>query len=129
MKNNRKEKVMEDIYSFLLGEEEFEKIVSEKKVAHLFINSNKYKALAEGNVITFVYGEGEEKRTIEAVIDSILHFPTVTEAIESIGKEKCGFKNSQTFDKASDIFLSNESYEPVEKYGVGAILFSLKEKK
>lgn len=120
---------MEDIYSFLLGEDEFEKVIEGKKQAHLFININKYKTLAEGNQITFVCGDGEEKKTLEVVIDSILHFPTVVEAIESLGKEKCGFKNSQTFDKASDIFLSNESYEPVEKFGIGAILFNLKDKK
>ena len=120
---------MEDIYRFSISEEEFDKVISEKKQAHIFINSKKYKAFAEGNVITFFCSEGEEVRKVEVIIDSILHFPTVTEAIESIGKEKCGFKNSQTFDKASDIFLSNESYEPVEKYGVGAILFRLKDKK
>lgn len=120
---------MEDIYKFAISEEEFEKILTEKKQAHIFINSNKYKSFAEGNLITFVSGEDEDKRVVEVVIDSIFHFPTVTEAIESIGKEKCGFKNSQTFDKASDIFLSNESYELVEKYGVGAILFRLKDKK
>ena len=120
---------MEDIYSFSLLEEDFEKVVEEKKQAHLFINNNKYKTLAEGNEITFYCGEGEDRKSVQAVILSVLHFPTITEAIESLGKEKCGFKNSQTFDKATDIFLSNESYEPVEKYGIGAILFDLKDKK
>ena len=120
---------MEDIYSFLISEEEYEKVIEEKKRVHLFINDNKHKKLGEGNVISFIVSENETKKSVDAVIESILYFPTVTDAVEGLGKEKCGFKNSQTFEKASDIFLSNESYEPVEKYGIGAILFSLKNKK
>lgn len=119
---------MEDIYCFNLNLDEFEKVLAGTKVVQLFINDNKHKALANGNVINFVCEEGEEKKQADAVIESILYFPTVTEAIEGLGKEKCGFKPSQTFEKASDIFLSNESYEQIDKYGIGAILFNLKEK-
>ncbi len=119
---------MEDIYSFNLSIDEFEKVEQGSKVVHLFVNLSKYKTLAVGNEISFVAGEGENFKQVEAVIENILYFPTVTEAIEGLGKEKCGYKNSQTFDKASDMFLSNESYEQIEKHGVGAILFNLKEK-
>jgi len=119
---------MEDIYKFDLSDEEYEKVVSGIKVVHLFVNLSKYKTLSAGNEISFITGEGESYKKIDAVIENILYFSTVTEAIEGLGKEKCGYKNSQTFDKASDIFLSNESYEQIEKYGIGAILFNLKEK-
>jgi len=118
---------MEDIYSFLIKEDDFDKIIKGLKQVHLYINDNKHKTLNNGNEISFVV-DGDESKKIDAVIENILYFPTITEAIESFGKEKCGFKNSQTFDKASDIFLSNESYELIEKYGIGAILFKIKEK-
>ncbi len=116
---------MEDIYCFKLGEDEFERVKAGTKTAQLFISDAKHKALAVGNVINFVC-EGENQAKIDAVIESILYFPSVTDAVEAIGKEKCGFKASQTFEKASDLFLSNESYEPVEKYGIGAVLFAKK---
>ena len=97
------------------------------KSVHLFVNSSKYKSLAAGNEIGFVFGEGDNQQKAEAVIESILYFPSVVEAIEAVGKEKCGYKNSQSLDKASDLFLSGESsYEQIEKYGIGAILFKLK---
>ena len=117
---------MENIYSFLLDEEEYEKVLADKKQVHLFVNSNKYKSLAVGNEIEFICEHEDRKDVIEAIIENILYFPTVIEAIESLGKEKCGYKNSQTFDKASDLFLSDEgSYEQIEKYGIGAILFKI----
>ncbi len=118
---------MEDIYSFLVSEDEFERLQSGLKTVHLFINLPKYKALAEENVITFV-SETEQKKQ-DAVIESLMFFPSVTDAFEHLGKEKCGYKASQTFEKASDIFLSNENYEHIEKYGVGAILIKKNDKK
>lgn len=117
---------MNDIYSFKLSNDEFEKVSSGTKQVQLFVNDNKHKSLAVGNVISFVTEQNEEKKTIEAVIESILYFPSIVDAVEGLGKEKCGYKNSQTFEKASDMFLSNESYEVVEKYGIGAILFKVK---
>lgn len=115
---------MENIYCFEVDSETIEKINDGTKTAHLFVNLQKYKPLSVGNEICFVAGVDENKQQVDAVIDNILYFSNVTEAIESIGKEKCGFKQSQTFDKASDLFLSHESYEQIEKYGIGAILFS-----
>lgn len=118
---------MEDIYKFKVSEEEFKKIEEGTKVVHLYVSDNKHKAFAEGNEIDFVCEIGDEKKIIGAMIESIMHFPTIVEAVESMGKERCGFKNSQPFEKVSDIFLSNEtSYEPVEKYGIGAILFKIR---
>lgn len=119
---------MENIYSFEVEGDTIEKIISGTKSAHLFVNLQKYKPLSVGNEISFVAEVDENKQQVDAVIDNVLYFSNVTEAIESIGKEKCGFKPSQTFDKASDLFLSHESYEQIEKYGVGAILFSIKKK-
>lgn len=119
---------MEDIYNFIISEDEFAKVLDGLKIVHLYVNDKKHKALASGNVISFVCGEGETKKQADAVIENILYFPTVTDAVEGLGKEKCGFKSSQTFEKASDIFLTNESYEQIEKYGIGAILFKLNDK-
>ena len=121
---------MENIYKFSVGVEEFEKIKEKTKVVHLYVADNKHKALAEGNEISFECEIDGKKQILDAVVESILFFPTIVEAVESIGREKCGFKNSQTFEKVSDIFLADEkSYEPIEKYGVGAIKFEIKEKK
>ena len=116
---------MEDIYSFEVSDYEFEKMMAGVKVAHLFVNLPKYKTFAIGNEITFVMKTENEQKEIETIIENILYFSDITEAIESVGKEKCGFRPSQTFDKASDLFLSNESYEQIEKYGVGVILFKI----
>ena len=47
-------------------------------------------------------------------------------AVETLGREKCGFGGSQAFEKASDKFLSGEtSYEEVVKNGVMAIEFKI----
>ena len=50
---------------------------------------------------------------------------TINEAVETIGKEPCGFRPSATYEKASDVFLTGESYETIEKYGIVAIIFKI----
>lgn len=121
---------MQDIYTFELSAEEFEKVTAEKKTIQLVINDTKHKTFAVGNQITFVKSleEGEDKESqelVKAEIESLLYFSNVTEAVETLGKEKCGFKPSATIEKASDIFLSNENFESIEKYGIMAVIFKL----
>lgn len=122
---------MEDIYKFVVDAETFEKILSGKKTVQLAINSPKRKAYAAGNQITFVKNEtanvegASSKTSVNAVINNLLYFANIREAVETLGKEKCGFKPSATFEKASDIFLSSEKYEQVEKNGLVAILFKV----
>ena len=121
---------MEDIYKFELSVEEFEKVVSGKKTIQLVINDPKHKSFAVGNQITFVKaiaeGENAEEQEVQkAEIENLLYFANVTEAVGTLGKEKCGFKPSATFEKASDIFLSNENFETIEKYGLMAVIFKL----
>ena len=60
---------------------------------------------------------------IEAKVTNLLYFNDFIEAINTVGKEKCGFRPSVTIEKTSDLFLSAESYESVEKYGIMAIVF------
>ncbi len=128
---------MEDIYSFVVDSETLERIISGKKTIQLAINTAKRKAYAVGNQITFVVElqsatgnelqkeNNTEKVTVKAEIDNLYYFTDIREAVETLGKEKCGFKPSQTFEKASDIFLANEKYEQVEKNGLVAISFKL----
>ncbi|MBR2391194.1 MAG: hypothetical protein IKB06_01745 [Clostridia bacterium] len=123
---------MEDIYSFELESDVFEKVLAGKKTAQLAVNDNKRKVYAVGNQITFVCKaeEGasqEEKKTVKVVIENLLYFADVKEAVETLGKEQCGFKPSATFEKASDLFLSNENFETIEKFGIVAIVFKLLE--
>ena len=94
------------------------------------INDNKHKVYAIGNQLTFekavVEGEESEETQIQKVeIENLLYFANVTEAVGTLGKEACGFKPSATFEKASDIFLSNENFETIEKYGIMAVVFKL----
>ena len=117
---------MEDIYTFVVDGEIYNKVVEGKKTVHLRINSPKHKVYAVGNRISFVkvLEEGEtEKQVQNAEIENLLYFGNILEAVETIGKEKCGFKPSATFDKASDIFLAGESVESMEKYGIVALVF------
>ncbi|MBE5755716.1 MAG: hypothetical protein IJ310_05405 [Clostridia bacterium] len=117
---------MEDIYTFIVDGETFEKVVQGKKDVHLRINSPKHKVYAVGNRISFVKAqeEGEtEKQVQNADVESLLYFGNIMEAVETLGKERCGFKPSATFDKASDIFLAEESVESMEKYGLVALVF------
>ena len=116
---------MKDIYTIELSEYEYEKLVSEKKTVHLEINDNKHKVMAVGNQLTFVYKTEEEKKETKAVVENILYFGNITEAIETLGKEPCGFRPSATYEKASDVFLTGESYETIEKYGIMAIIFKI----
>ena len=122
---------MEDIYKFELDGEVFEKVVNGKKTVQLVINDKKHKDYAVGNQLTFVRkleeGESAEGLVLEqkVEIENILHFTDVREAVETMGKEKCGFKPSATVEKASDIFLSNENFEVIEKYGIMAVIFKL----
>ena len=87
---------MKDIYRIELSEDEFSRVVSEKKTVHLEINDNKHKVMAIGNQLTFVFESGEEIKEVKAVIDNLLYFGTVNEAIETLGKEPCGFRPSAT---------------------------------
>ena len=97
------------------------------------INDNKHKVFAVGNQLTFIKKaqEGEEAQddvsTKVAVIENLLYFNDVNEAVGTLGKEACGFRPSATFEKASDIFLSNENYETIEKFGIMAVVFKLLE--
>lgn len=129
---------MEDIYKFVLDNETFEKVLSQKKTIQLAINTPKRKAYAVGNQITFTRetenvnleelpkdNKGEVQLSVTAVIENLFYFTDIREAVETLGKEKCGFKPSATFEKASDIFLQNEAYEQVEKNGLVAIAFKL----
>lgn len=125
---------MEDIYKFVVDDETFEKIVNGKKNVQIAINTPKRKSYAIGNKLTFVGSEnsenkpaGEESKpkSVDATIENLLYFADIREAVETLGKEKCGFKPSQSFEKASDIFLSQETYESVQKNGLVAIVFKL----
>ncbi len=128
---------MEDIYKFELDNDMFEKLLSGKKTAQLVINEPKRKVYAVGNQITFVrkveeddgeqQAEAEEKQvqTKNAKIENLLYFADVTEAVETLGKETCGFKHSATIEKASDIFLATGSYEAIEKNGIVALVFKV----
>ena len=112
---------MQDIYKFELSAEDYEKVLSGKKTIQLVINDPKRKSYAVGNQITFVKvkEEGEEEQLSQkAEIENLLYFSDVTEAVGTVGKEKCGFKPSATIEKASDIFLSNENFELIEKFGI-----------
>ena len=122
-----------DIYRFELENDEFEKMLAGKKTVHLVVNDNKHKVFAVGNQLTFVKKaqDGEdvsaEAEVKVAVIENLLYFNDVNEAVGTLGKESCGFRPSATFEKASDIFLSNENYETIEKFGIMAVVFKLLE--
>ena len=70
---------------------------------------------------------GSNPYCVKVVIENLLYFADVKEAVETLGKEQCGFKPSATFEKASDLFLSNENFETIEKFGIVAIVFKLLE--
>lgn len=125
---------MEDIYKFVVDSETFDKILNGKKTVQIAINTPKRKSYAVGNKLTFVREESSENKeesevdkqnSVEAVIENLLYFADIREAVETLGKEKCGFKPSQSFEKASDIFLSKETFESVQKNGLVAIVFKL----
>jgi ASC-1-like (ASCH) protein len=129
---------MIDIYSFEIDSDEFEKVLSGKKTIHLVINDAKRKVYGVGNKITFVRKEnkdetssqkadeeGSVKNQVDAEIDNLLYFADVKEAVETLGKETCGFRPSATFEKATDLFMSGESFENIERYGIVAISFKL----
>ncbi len=118
---------MEDIYKFELEADIYEKLLSGKKTAQLVVNEPKRKVYAIGNQVTFVkkVEEGEDTEQTKAVIENLLYFANVVEAVETMGKESCGFRPSATIEKASDIFLSTESFESIEKNGIVALVFKL----
>lgn len=121
---------MKNIYEFELDNDMFEKLLNGKKTAQLVVNEPKRKVYAVGNEITFIkkIEDGEEQQSVEAVIENLLYFANVIEAVETMGKEVCGFKHSATIEKASDIFLSTESFESIEKNGIVALVFKVVEK-
>lgn len=118
---------MKDIFTINLTEDAFERVISGKKTVHLEINDKNHKILAVGNQLTFVCETEEAKKEQKAVIESLLYFGDVKEAIETLGKETCGFKPSFTYEKASDIFMSGEEYENIEKFGIVAMVFKIAE--
>ena len=118
---------MKDIYTIELNEDAFERVVSGKKTVHLEINDKHHKILAVGNQLTFVCETEEFKKEQKAVIENLLYFGDVKEAIETIGKEACGFKSSFTYEKASDVFMLGEEYEDIEKFGIVAMVFKIVE--
>ena len=127
---------MVDIYTFEIHSLEFDRILSGKKSVQLVVNDSKHKDYAVGNQITFkrnmdTISDDDKKllaknkliTQIEAKVTNLLYFNDFIEAINTVGKEKCGFRPSVTIEKTSDLFLSAESYESVEKYGIMAIVF------
>lgn len=114
---------MKDIFTIELSEELFEKVASGKKTIHLEINDKQHKILAVGNQLTFICKTEEETKSQKAVIETLLYFGNIKEAIETLGKEPCGFKPSATIEKASDVFMIGENYENIEKYGIVAMVF------
>ena len=54
---------------------------------------------------------------------NVSDFDNIKDAIESLGREACGFKPNAPVEKASDAFLANESFEDIEKNGIVAISF------
>ena len=123
---------MKDIYTFEVDSDTFERVLAGKKTIQLVVNDNKHKVYDVGNQLTFVRVLAEGAEQAEGMvmeqkveIENLLYFTDVKEAVETLGKEKCGFKPSATFEKASDIFLSNENFETIEKYGILAAVFKL----
>ena len=114
---------MRDIFTIELNEDAFERVLSGKKTVHLEINDKHHKVLAVGNQLTFVFESEGERKEQKAVIENLLYFGDVKEAIETIGKEACGFKASFTYEKASDVFMLGEEYEDIEKFGIVAMVF------
>lgn len=114
---------MKDIYTINLTEDLFEKVITGKKNTHLEINDKQHSVLAVGNQLTFVCEKEDEKCEVKAVVENLLYFGNIKEAVETLGKESCGFKPSATYEKASDVFLTGESYENIEKFGIVAIVF------
>ena len=129
---------MVDIYTFELHSLEFDRIISGKKTVQLLLNEPKFKDYAIGNQITFKRNVetiiDEQKQELEndklvleikATVSNLLYFNDFVEALNTLGKEKCGFKASATIEKTSDLFLAEGSYENVEKYGILAIVFEI----
>lgn len=127
---------MKDIYTFEIHSAEYDRILSGKKTVQLVVNEPKNKDYAIGNQITFKRNPetlSEEQQqllvdeklemTRDMVVCKLFYFNDIIEAINTLGKEACGFKSSATIEKTSDVFLSAESYEAVEKYGIMAIVF------
>jgi ASC-1-like (ASCH) protein len=132
---------MVDIYTFEIHSLEFERLLAGKKTAQLMLNDSKHKDYAVGNKITFkrnleTLSEDEtkllnkNKLVLEAgaSVTNLLYFNDFVEAINTLGKESCGFKPSVTIEKTSDLFLAAGSYEDVEKYGIVALVFELDKK-
>lgn len=132
---------MVDIYSFEIHSLEFDRILSGKKTVQLMVNEPKRKDYAVGNQITFkrnmeTISEDDEKLLkkgklvveIQATVSNLLFFNDFIEAINTLGKESCGFKPSVAIEKTSDLFLAEGSYEQVEKYGIVALVFEAAQK-
>ena len=77
---------MVDIYTIKLTEDAFERVVTGKKTVQLEINDKHHKVLAVGNQLTFVCETEEQKQEQKAVIENLLYFGDIKEAIERIGK-------------------------------------------
>lgn len=132
---------MVDIYTFEIHSLEFDRILSGKKTVQLMVNDSKHKDYAVGNQITFKRNmetlTDEQKELLEkeklvvelgATVSNLLYFNDFVEAINTLGKENCGFRPSVTIEKTSDLFLAAGSYEEVEKYGIVAIVFEPEQK-
>ena len=134
---------MVDIYSFEIHSLEFDRLLAGKKTAQLVVNDSKHKDYAVGNQITFkrnmeTISEDDQKLLkknkliveVNATVINLLYFNEFVEAVNTLGKESCGFKSSVTIEKTSDLFLaSGYSYEDVEKYGIVALVFEIEQKK
>lgn len=115
--------MVEDIYTFKITDEELDKIIAGKKDIHLCIAYPKRKTFAIGNQVTFVT-DGAEPRTLKAKIEQLMYFSDYKEALDTLKKERCGLSHNFNSDRALDGFLSKESYEALEKYGIMALIFT-----
>lgn len=121
---------MEDIYSFTLDSETFDRVLSGKKTVQIVLNDSKHKVYEVGNELEFIRKvenaeDDKDPKTVKANIENLLYFANLNDLFDTLGKEKCGYKPSSTTEKASDTFLSHEKYELIEKNGLIAVVFKI----
>ena len=108
---------MEDIYVINIDSQIYEKITSGKCCYMALVNDKARQSYSVGNKLSFVCGEN----TINVTVSDLLYFENVSDLINMIGKEKCGYPASASVSKIEDSIYTDK----IEKYGLVAVKFNI----
>ena len=109
-----------DKYEIEVLDDTFERIVCGSCEYMVFLSDKSHSQYKVGNILTINCGN----KSLQVTIDDLLYFDTIKDMISMLGKEKCGYKKSESIDFIEDSIVKTLNASRVEKFGLIATRIS-----